>query len=96
MRELFVYYRVRPADAAAAGVEVRHLQATLRAQHPGLQARWLQRPVEPDQAQTWMETYAIAGGIGADLQAQIDSAAAVLLPFIDGPRRTEVFVACVS
>jgi hypothetical protein len=30
------------------------------------------------------------------LQAEIESAAGVLLPMLNGPRHTEVFIACVS
>jgi hypothetical protein len=95
MRELFVYYRVRADDAEAALVLVRDLQARLMAQHAGLIARLLRRPEETGGLQTWMETYAIAGaGIGPALQAAIDTQALTLLPLLDGPRHTEVFVAC--
>lgn len=95
MRELFVYYRVQADDAEAALVLVRGLQARLMAQHAGLIARVLRRPEEPGGLQTWMETYAIAGvGIDPTLQAAIDTEALTLLPLLDGPRHTEVFVAC--
>lgn len=97
MRELFVYYRVRADDAEAALVLVRGLQAALMARHPGLVARLLRRPEETLGLQTWMETYAMAGsGIEPALQAAIDAQAGTLTPLLDGPRHTEVFVACAS
>ena len=99
MRELFVYYRVRAEDAEAALVLVHGLQAHLMATHPGLAARLLRRPEEAGGMQTWMETYAIdprhaPGGISDELQAAIETESAALLPLLDGPRHTEVFVAC--
>ena len=101
MRELFVYYRVRADDAEAVCVVVRNLQARLIAQHPGLIARLLRRPETTDGAQTWMETYAVdpdhaSAGVSAELQAAIETQAIALLPLLDGPRHTEVFLACAS
>ena len=99
MRELFVYYRVREADADAARAAVLGLQARLRARHPELRARLLRRPGAIDGRQTWMETYAVdprhaPGGVDVELQAAIEAeAAAVLQPWLDGPRHTEVFIA---
>ena len=55
MRELFVYYRVRSAQASAALAAVQALQAALRDEVPGLAARVLRRPAEADGLQTWME-----------------------------------------
>ncbi|MES3015549.1 MAG: DUF4936 family protein [Pseudomonadota bacterium] len=99
MRELFVYYRVRPADAAMASIAAHAMQAQLRIRHPELIARLLCRPDSGGGEQTWMETYAAdparaPEGIGAALQAAIDEAALALQPWLVGPRHTEVFVAC--
>ena len=96
MRELFIYYRVRSMNVATARVAVEQLQTALREQIPTLQARLLCRDERSAEPQTWMETYAIAGGIGTDLQARIEAQAQVLLPIIDGPRHTEVFAPCAS
>ncbi len=101
-RELFIYYKVRGAAAAAALVAVHALQQQLRAEHPALVARLLRRPGEADGLQTWMETYSIGAGnadapndegVDAELQMQIERAAAVLAPYLASPRRLEVFVA---
>lgn len=99
MRELFVYYRVRPTDAQAVRGAVHAMQAQLRARHPALIARLLHRADSADGDQTWMEVYTTdparaPQGVDAELQAAIDAAAIVLQPWLAGPRRTEVFVAC--
>ena len=101
MRELFVYYRVRSADAATALAAVQELQASLREIHPGLVARLLRRPEDVDASQTWMETYATdprrdPAGVSPQLQAAIEAQAGAMLPPLAGPRHTEVFVACAS
>lgn len=101
MRELYVYYRVRAADAALAAVEVEALHAALRAAIPGLVARLLRRPDESGERQTWMETYAFdaarqAAGVDASMQARIEAEAARRLTRIDGPRHVEVFLECAS
>jgi len=99
MREIFVYYRVRAADAAAVKIAAQAMQAQLRAQHPGLVTRLLHRPDAQDGHQTWMETYAAdpthwPEGIDPLLQAAVDRAAGALQPLLAGPRHTEVFIAC--
>ena len=101
MRELYVYYRVRAAESAAAEAEVRGLQTELRAATPGLQTRLLRRPGEQDGRQTWMEIYSMesavdVGGVSARLEATIEASAAERLTHIDGSRHVEVFVACAS
>jgi hypothetical protein len=92
-REIYVYYRVAAADAAAVADQVRAMQAGLCARHPGLQARLLRRPVAATDPQTWMEVYAMPGGVSEALQGEIESAAAALLRSIQGPRHCEVFEA---
>ena len=95
MRELFIYYRLRSDLADTALVAVRGFQEKLRERHPRLIARLLRRPDEGDGWQTWMETYSTIEGITIELQAEIESAADVLQPMLNGPRHTEVFIACV-
>jgi Domain of unknown function (DUF4936) len=101
MRELFIYYRVRVANAALALAAVQRLQAQLQSLHPQLRPRLLRRTDEVDGAQTWMETYSTdamrdPAGITAELQAAIETLAQPLAPLLDGPRHTEVFIACAS
>jgi hypothetical protein len=97
MRELFIYYRVREADAGAARNAVMAMHDTLRSSHSGLRARLLIR--RGDDVQTWMETYATAAGspgIDAALEALIEARARDLVPFIDGTRHVEAFDADAS
>ena len=104
MRELFIYYRLRSIDAETARGLVFEFQARLRTQYPQLMARLLHRPDPDDEAggwQTWMETYSTDPmrepvGVTAELQTEIEAEAAALAPLLDGPRHTEVFIACVS
>ena len=100
MRELFVYYRVRPEAADAAYAAVDRLQTAVIAEFPGLQARVLRRPIPPNAPptalQTWMEIYAMhpqGGGAGVDpsMQKVIETNAALLASFIEGGRHVEVF-----
>ena len=94
MRELFIYYRVRPANAAAALATVQRVHARLHTRYPGLSARLLRRPADTNELQTWMETYAIATGIDDAMQTDIETEAHALLTMIEGARHAEVFVAC--
>lgn len=98
MRELFVYYRVRPGRETSALTIVDEFQDRLRQRIPWLQARLLFRSEASGSAQTWMEIYAVdpqqeADGITAELQQTIEAAAGPLAPCIEGSRHTEVFVA---
>ena len=94
MSELFIYYRVRSADAPAVQAAVAQLQAQLRTDYPRLIARLLRRPVEEDGLQTWMETYASDDGIGDAMRIDIETRALALSSVLAGPRHTEVFVPC--
>ena len=92
MRELFIYYRVRDADARAARKAVMAMDDALRSSHAGLHARLLIR--HEDKVQTWMETYSTAAGspgIDVDLEALIEAQVKYLAPFIDGARHVEAF-----
>ena len=101
MREVFVYYRVRVADASAVHAAAQAMQARLRARHPGLIARLMRRADAPTGDETWMETYAVdparaPEGVSAALEAAIAVAAIALQPLLAGPRHAEVFIACAS
>jgi len=96
-RQLFIYYRIAVADAAAAFAALQPVQQALCESHPGLQARLLRRTdVSSDGMCTLMETYRFdlpAQGVSERLQADIDAAAeAVLRPWLQGARHCEVFV----
>ena len=60
--ELYVYYRVVPANAQAALQAVIAFQQRLREQHPGLAARVLRRADDDSAGVTLMETYAFDNG----------------------------------
>jgi hypothetical protein len=99
MRELFIYYRSRVECAAEVAALVRGFQAQLALEHPALVARLLRRPETRGGLLTWMETYALATmnpdhAIDAELQQQIEAAAACLRGLIEGERHTEVFTTC--
>jgi len=110
VRELFIYYRIDAGSAASALQAAQAMQQGLRDRHPLLAARLWRRPDEPGRSptqdtstddtptqQTWMETYSFDGtGVTPELQAEIEEAASVLVPFIVGTRHTEVFVPCAS
>ena len=97
MRELFVWYRVRAERVGEARAAVREMQDALASRWPGLQARLLTRD-EVGGGQTWMETYARAGGatetrgIDAAIEDGIATAARSLAALIESPRHVEAFV----
>jgi hypothetical protein len=77
---LYVYYRVREADAAAA------LAAFRAARGASLEPRLMRRPEGPQGLQTWMEVY---DGAPEDAEPRI---AAALAAWISGERHLEHFV----
>jgi hypothetical protein len=89
MLDLYVYYKVREANAARLQPLVRAMQGALAAQC-GLSVQLKRRPEAPDGLQTWMEVYP-----GADDSFPATLAAAVRMAgfdgLIEGPRRAEVF-----
>ncbi|MEP6738933.1 MAG: DUF4936 family protein [Caldimonas sp.] len=94
MRELFVWYRVVDARAAAARAAVQDMQQSLSVEVPGLRARLLVRKGEAKTAQTWMESYACShglAGISADIEVLIEARAQALAGFIEGTRHVEAF-----
>jgi hypothetical protein len=99
MRELYIYYRVDAAQAAAARSAVQAMHDRLRHAHPALDARLLVRPIDGSAPQTWMETYALpgsAGGVDGDLEALIETEAAAWAHLVSGPRHLEAFVAAAG
>ena len=101
MRELFIYYRVEFDRVPAALTALREMQARLIEARPHVRARMLYRLDTPDRVQTWMEIYSTdfmqdPEGISIELQAEIETRAACLAPFIHGTRHVEAFVACAS
>ncbi len=95
MRSLFIYWKVAPPIAMRAREAARSWQAGLRAAHPGLRIGLYERTDAAARAEvdvTFMETYAIEGGIEDALQAAIDSAGSAGLQALGAPRRhVEVF-----
>jgi hypothetical protein len=89
MLDLYVYYKVREANAARLQPLVRAMQASLAAQS-GATNQLKRRPEAQDGVQTWMEVYpAVDDTFPAALAAAARSAGFDGL--IEGPRRAEVF-----
>jgi hypothetical protein len=86
MIDLYVYYKVREADAPALAPRVRALQA-----HVGVPAQLKRRPGASSGLQTWMEVYP---GVDDGFPARLEDAAraAAVDDLIDGPRRAEIFM----
>jgi hypothetical protein len=88
--DLFIYYRVTEADAAALAPQIAAMQAQLSATH-GVQSALKRRPGSKDGLQTWMEVY-------LDTPPEFETALTEALAgapcaaLISGPRHTEVFV----
>ena len=92
-RQLFIYWRVAPAELSAALQALRAWQARLSAEHPALQCRlFLRHQASKDEA-TVMETYADAEpGIDEVLRRHIEHAGnAELQRWLRGSRHVEVF-----
>ncbi len=77
--ELYIYWKVGAAQAQPALEAARALQRALQQQHPGLQARLLQRADDTTGSTTLMEIYATPEGIGAGLLNAIEAEAALHL-----------------
>jgi hypothetical protein len=93
MMDLYVYYKVREADATALAPRVRAMQAALAREGVLVLSRvqLKRRPDSKDDMQTWMEVYP---GVAEDFHGKLAQAEsrAGLVQLIAGPRRTEVFV----
>ena len=93
--QVFVYYRVRAADAAAAIAAVRAGQAHLRLSLPGLACTLSRRADDAAEHLTLMETYAHADAVTAAAQRDIErQMRAAIEAWLIGERHIEVFVPC--
>lgn len=89
MIDLYVYYKVRDADAASLAPRVRAMQAQL-AGSANAPAQLKRRPEARDGLQTWMEVYpSVPAGFADAVEAA--ALAAGLHTTIEGPRRSEIF-----
>jgi hypothetical protein len=89
MNDLYIYYQVRDADAAALSLRVRAMQERLSAERH-VSGQLKRRPEAKDGLQTWMEIYpATTAGFDAALAAAVQDAA--LSELIAGNRHTEIF-----
>ena len=89
MIDLYVYYKVREEDAGELLPRVRAMQERLAAN--GIACQLKRRPDSRDGLQTWMEVYpATDDGFPAALESAAQEAG--LAEFIQGPRRSEVFM----
>ena len=99
MRELYVYYRIEPAQVERAARQWAALRDELAAAWPRLHVRLLRRDDAPSAVtQTWMEIYdfdagARAEGVDREVEEDIERRAARLLTAIAGQRHREAFVA---
>jgi hypothetical protein len=94
VRELYLYWKLAPADEPAARQALAVWQQALCRRHPGLLARVLRRLDEGGAAQlTLMEVYAQPphGVSDALLQTVRDEGDALLAPWCAGRRHLEVF-----
>jgi Domain of unknown function (DUF4936) len=95
--QLYVYYRVRPADAPAVIALVSSLHTGWRARWPGLACTLARRAEDRDGAEPWtlMETYVQPGGVAQACRREIERAGRERLgAWIVGERHSEVFVPC--
>ena len=95
--QVYVYYRVQPADAAAVIAAVHALQTACRARWPGLACTVARRADASgdDAAGPWtlMETYAQPGGVPPACRREIEGLALErIVARLVGPRHSEVFV----
>ncbi|HJV02717.1 MAG TPA: DUF4936 family protein [Burkholderiaceae bacterium] len=90
MRDLYIYYQVREADAPALLPRVAAMQAALARQF-GVAGQLKRRPEVREGLQTWMEVYPGTGEeFGAALAAAVEQAQVPAL--IAGARHVEVFM----
>ncbi|MTV36187.1 DUF4936 family protein [Duganella radicis] len=88
--DLYIYYKVKDADAASLQAAVAAMQATLARRH-GVAGQLKRRPEAKDGVQTWMEVYASTPeGFAAELERAVHEAG--VLSWIAGLRHTEVFM----
>lgn len=87
--DLYIYYKVKDADAASLQAAVIAMQARLVQRH-GVAGQLKRRPETRDGVQTWMEVYpATPEGFAAMLDSAVHEAG--VLAWTAGLRHTEVF-----
>ena len=92
---LYVYYRVRSADAAHLIAAVDSLQARLCSEFPGLVCSLSRRADDDAKGPTFMETYSHAEGLSPPLQQLIEAnVGPALRAWIVGDRHVERFIPC--
>ncbi len=93
-REIYVYWKVPAAQAAAAQSAAATLVLRLKTELPGLEVRLLRRAEEGGERVTFMETYRTAlPGVTPALQALIEAQAATAYAGIGHPaRHVEAFI----
>ncbi len=89
MIDLYVYYKVRAQDATELAPRVRAMQERLV--RDGAACQLKRRPEARDGLETWMEVYP-ATIDGFDATVEQAALHAGLAAFIQGPRRSEIFV----
>ena len=90
MLYLYVYYKVRPADAAQLAANVRRMQDTLASRIAG--RMFLRRKLaDGDAIETWMEIYE---NVETDFESKLFEAVdkAALATLIFGERHVERFI----
>lgn len=94
--QVFVYYRVRAADAAAVIAAVQACQTHWRLALPGLACALSRRAGEAaEEPVTLMESYAHADGVPAEAQRKIEGqVCAAIETWLVGDRHIEAFVPC--
>lgn len=93
--QVFVYYRVRAADGAAAIAAVQAGQAHLKVALPGLACTLSRRADDTAEHLTLMETYAHAEAVTAAAQRDIERRMrSAIEAWLVGERHIEVFVPC--
>jgi len=90
--ELYIYYKLQAADAAAARAALAPVWAGLQARWPLLQSRLLMREeVSSDGLQTWMEIHRPADGMPADWVKDLALLDQALSCCLASPRHVERF-----
>lgn len=99
-RQLFLYWRATAAEAADARQAALRLQASLRADHAGLQTTLYLRHDDARGEVTFMESYAMPRAAGSDglsahvRQAIVAQGDAALQAWLRSPRHVELFDRC--
>lgn len=98
-RELYVYFRASVERRSEIGDAAHTMQQRLISTFPALTAALLRRPDDGSGRDTWMETYAWAGGrvdevTDATFGQMLAKETGAWQHLLDGPRHLEVFLRC--